>query len=83
MPMDKNKKVSSAMRGARTMGPGRPGPDMDVIEALMFSGEPLPESVMPNRFSRDNVDEMMSVERMQAMLRAIENANRIPSPKTR
>jgi hypothetical protein len=83
MPMNKDKKASSAMRGARTMGYGRPGEDMDVIEALMLRGEPLPDSVMPTRYSRANADEILSNERMQAMLRVIQNANRIPSPETR
>jgi hypothetical protein len=38
---------------------------------------------MPTRYSRANADEIMSDERMLAMLRAIQNANRIPSPETR
>lgn len=80
---DKNKKVSSAIRGARTMGPGREGVDQDALMAIMMSGTPLPNSVMPNAVPAQEAQRILADQRMAAMLRAIEQAQRIPSPVTR
>ena len=75
--------ASAAIRGARTMGPGRPGIDMDVLEALMMSGEANPGSVMPNALTNEQAQRLMADARMAAMLQAIQNSQRIPSPVTR
>jgi hypothetical protein len=78
-----NKKASTAIRGARTMGPGRPGVDMSAVEALMMQGEPNPGSAMPNTMPADMAQRLLAAQRMEAMLRAIQDSNKIPSPETR
>ncbi len=83
LPFGGDRAASAAIRGARTMGPGRPGVDMDVLEALMLSGEPNPNSVMPNTLTNEQAQRMMADARMASMLQAIQNSQRIPSPVTR
>lgn len=75
--------ASQAIRGARTMGPGRPGVDMSALEALMFAGEPNAGSVMPNTLTNQQAQQILADQRMAAMLRAIQNSQRLPSPVTR
>ena len=83
LPFGGDRAASAAIRGARTMGPGRPGVDMDVLEALMLSGEPNPNSVMPNTLTNEQAQRMMADARMASMLQAIQNSQRIPSTVTR
>ena len=83
LPLGGDRAASAAIRGARTMGPGREGIDMDVLEALMMSGEANPNSVMPNALTNQQAQRIMADQRMAAMLRAIQDSQRIPSPETR
>lgn len=78
-----DRRASTAIRGARTMGPGRPGVDMDAVMALMMAGEPAAGSVMPNAMSNQQAQRILADERLSALVRAIQNSQRIPSPVTR
>jgi hypothetical protein len=78
-----NKRASTAIRGARTMGYGRPGVDLAAIEALMLGSGRSEDSAMPTKLSRAGADQILSDARMAAMLRAIRNSQSIPSPETR
>jgi hypothetical protein len=49
----------------------------------MMSGEPNPNSVMPNTLTNEQAQRMMADARMASMLQAIQNSQRIPSPVTR
>jgi hypothetical protein len=82
-PIGGDRRASAAIRGARTMGYGRPGVDVNALEALMFSEAPAEGSVMPNGISRDAAERMLAESRMQAMLEAIRQSQRIPSVETR
>lgn len=75
--------ASAAIRGARTMGPGREGVDLSAIEALMMAGDANPNSAMPNALTNEQAQRILADQRMAAMLRAIQNSQRIPSPVTR
>ena len=83
LPFGGDRAASAAIRGARTMGPGRQGVDMDALQALMLAGEPNPGSVMPNVLTNEQAQRILAEGRMEAMLRAIQNSQRIPSPETR
>lgn len=81
--MANDRKASTAIRGARTMGPGRPGVDMDAVMELMMAAEPAAGSVMPNAMSNQQAQRILADERLSALVRAIQNSQRIPSPVTR
>ena len=83
MERQPDRRASTAMRGARTMGPGRPGVDPSAVEALMFSRPPMEGSAQPNSMPAYMAEQILADQRMQAMLRAIQQANLIPSPETR
>ena len=83
MERQPDRRASTAMRGARTMGPGRPGVDQEELLSLMFSRPPMEGSAQPNSMPAYMAEKIMSDQRMQAMLRAIQQANMIPSPETR
>jgi hypothetical protein len=56
---------------------------MDALMTLMMAAEPAAGSVMPNAMSNQQAQRILADERMAAMLRAIQNSQRIPSPVTR
>jgi hypothetical protein len=56
---------------------------MDAVMALMMAGEPAAGSVMPNAMSNQQAQRILADERLSALVRAIQNSQRIPSPVTR
>ena len=83
MDRQPDRRASTAIRGARTMGPGRPGIDQEELLSLMFSRPPLDDSAQPNSMPAYMAEQILADKRMQAMLRAIQQSNLIPSPETR
>lgn len=82
---ERDRQMSGVLRGARTMGPGRPGgaDSKAAIEELMMMFEPFPGSDMPSGLSAQGASQMVSDMRMAALMKAMQDASRLPAPMTR
>lgn len=80
-----DKQMSSVIRGARTMGPGRKGGDDSkaAIEAILMASEPAAGSALPSGMSALGANETVSDMRMAALLKAMRDSKLLPSPMTR
>lgn len=80
-----DKQMSSALRGARTMGPGRPGGEASkaAVEAILMGMPPAEGSALPSGASAVDASRMVAQDRMAALLKALQNSKLLPSPKTR
>lgn len=84
--MEKDRKMSAVLRGARTMGPGRTKGAMDTqaaIEAILMASEPTAGSAMPSGASAVDAAKQVSDMRMAALLKAMQDSKLLPAPKTR
>lgn len=82
---EKDRQMSAVIRGARTMGYGRPGAadSAALKQQMMMDTPPVPGSVMPTGLSPVAAEEMVSDMRMAALLKAMQDAQRLPGPTIR
>jgi hypothetical protein len=84
---EKDRQMSAVLRGARTMGPGRGGrgeaASAALKEQMMMDYEPMPGSSLPSGLSGVAADQMVSDMRMAALLKAMQDAQRLPGPTVR
>lgn len=80
-----DKQMSAVLRGARTMGPGREGGEASqaAVEAILMGMAPAEGSALPSGASAIDASRMVSQERMAALLKALQDSKRLPSPTTR
>lgn len=82
---ERDRQMSSVLRGARTMGPGRPGADASrqLMEQMILDTPPAEGSVLPSGMSAQAASQMVSDMRMAALMKAMQDASRLPAPMTR
>lgn len=82
---NKDKKMSAAIRGARTMGPGRSGAEdsRKLVEQILMASAPMEGSVMPSGASAMDASRQVADMRMMALLKAMQDSKRLPAPVTR
>ena len=80
-----DRQMSAVLRGARTMGPGRPGAEDSkaAVEAILMGMAPAESSALPSGASAMDASRMVSDQRMAALLKAMQDSKLLPAPVTR
>jgi len=80
-----DKQMSSVLRGARTMGPGRSGgaESQAAVEAILMGMPSAPGSALPSGASAESASKAVAQQRMAALLKAMQDSKLLPAPKTR
>lgn len=84
---NRDRQMSAVLRGARTMGPGRGGKgeaaSAALVEQMIMQTPAVPGSDLPSGMSAVGANEIVSDMRMAALLKAMQDATKLPAPVTR